>query len=219
VTPFALPHAVIFDWDNTLVDSWDAIAFAMNKTLEHFGMPVWTREEVSLRCRRSARDNFPEWFGGDKWQEAYELFYQHFNVIRAKGATPALGASDLLAWFKKSGTPCFVVSNKRGPDLRKEVVTLQWNEFFVSLVGSGDATHDKPERDPIDMALGASGINAGPYIWFIGDTDVDVICARAADCTPVFVGDEAEARKLSVDLAFRDCVALQRWLETKTISS
>ncbi|MFT5702654.1 MAG: phosphoglycolate phosphatase [Rickettsiales bacterium] len=28
------PKAIIFDWDNTLVDSWSVIHFALNKTME-----------------------------------------------------------------------------------------------------------------------------------------------------------------------------------------
>jgi len=210
---FTLPQAVIFDWDNTLVGSWGAIDFAINKTFEHFGKPRWTPEQVRLNCRRSARDTFPEWFGIERWKEAYELFYEHFNAIRAEGATPTSGAVDLLRWLKKADIACFVVSNKRGPDLRKEVVTLRWGDFFVKLVGSGDAAQDKPARDPIDLALLAANLTPGPDIWFVGDTDVDVVCARNADCTPVFVGDQAEAAKLSVEMAFDDCLKLYQWLE------
>ncbi len=214
--PWVLPRAVIFDWDNTLVDSWDAIADAINKTFTHFGMPQWSRKQVTQNCRRSARDTFPEWFGPDKWKEAYEIFYKNFNATRANGGPgQAAGATDLLRWFKKSGVPCFVVSNKRGPDLRNEAVTLQWKDFFVSLVGSGDAANDKPSRDPIDLALKTTDIKAGVDVWFIGDTDVDVICARAAGCTPIFVGDKVEAKNLSVELAFNDCVELTEWLDAQ----
>lgn len=33
------PRAVIFDWDHTLVDNWDAIRAALNFTLTSFGQP------------------------------------------------------------------------------------------------------------------------------------------------------------------------------------
>jgi phosphoglycolate phosphatase len=36
----ALPKAVIFDWDNTLVDSWPVIHHALNETLEAYGKPL-----------------------------------------------------------------------------------------------------------------------------------------------------------------------------------
>ena len=37
---FPFPKALIFDWDNTLVDSWGAIGAAMNTTRETFGLTI-----------------------------------------------------------------------------------------------------------------------------------------------------------------------------------
>ena len=40
--PLTRPRAVIFDWDNTLVDSWVCIRESYNMTFRHFGMPEWS---------------------------------------------------------------------------------------------------------------------------------------------------------------------------------
>ena len=55
-----LPKAVIFDWDNTLVDSWPVIHHALNETLEAYGKPLWTLEETKDRVRHSMRDRNSE---------------------------------------------------------------------------------------------------------------------------------------------------------------
>ncbi len=73
-----LPKALIFDWDNTLVDSWEAIAEAMNHTRQAFGLNVWTLDEIKANCTRAARESFPEWFGAD-WKKAYDVYYKAFR--------------------------------------------------------------------------------------------------------------------------------------------
>jgi phosphoglycolate phosphatase len=207
------PRAVIFDWDNTLVDSWPAIAEAMNYTRQELGMETWTLDEVRTRCTRAARDSFPEWFG-EGWKEAYDIYYRGFDEVRRRREIQALpGALDLLQWFKAQAIPAFVVSNKRGDYLRIEAERLKWQEYFVAIVGAQDAPRDKPARDPIDQALRQGGINADASVWFVGDSETDILCARNAGCTPVFIGSPAEAKRLSVIHAFSDCQTLHKMLD------
>src|ERR1700722_19963829 len=94
-TSLSLPRALIFDWDNTLVDSWPAIAEAINMTRETFGLPVWSLDEIKLNCTRAARDSFPEWFGKD-WEEAYKFYYQRFDDVRKEKPPRALPGADKL---------------------------------------------------------------------------------------------------------------------------
>ena len=207
-----LPSAVIFDWDNTLVDSWPAIAEAINHTRKAFDLDQWTVAEVSACCTRAARDSFPEWFG-DQWEKAYDIYYRGFDEIRKKRDIVTLaGANDLLQWLKEQSIPAFVVSNKRGDYLRIEVERLKWQGYFVSVVGAQDSPRDKPARDHVDHALKTSGMVSDASMWFVGDSETDVLCARNSGCTPVFIGPEAEAERLGVSLCFADCQNLLKML-------
>ncbi|RYJ00201.1 MAG: HAD family hydrolase, partial [Acetobacteraceae bacterium] len=49
--PRALPRGILWDWDNTLVDGWLAIAAGLNAAFTRFGLPEWTLEEVRGRVR------------------------------------------------------------------------------------------------------------------------------------------------------------------------
>jgi phosphoglycolate phosphatase len=202
-----LPRAVIFDWDNTLVDSWAAIADAINETLKHFGMPVWSIDEVKNNCTRSARESFPDWFG-DRWEEATEVFYARFKKVQMQNLSPMKSAGDLLAFLSKQGIPCMIVSNKNGSYLREEVQALGWNSYFSAIVGATDAPRDKPAREHADHALKLAGIESGNDVWFIGDSELDIVCARNADCTPVLLGHKDSAMKWDVDRYFTDCADL-----------
>ena len=207
----SLPRAVIFDWDNTLVNSWGAIADAINTVLRHFGQDEWDIETVKARCIRSARESFPEWFG-DRWQEASDIFYARFSEVQMQNLAPMPGAGALLEWLHKQGIICCVVSNKNGVFLRAESTALGWDGYFASIVGATDAMRDKPAREHADHALHMAGLQSGIDILFVGDSEADIACARNAGCTPLLIGDHNSAKKLGVDLYVADCGELQSLL-------
>ena len=94
--PLTRPQAILFDWDNTLIDSWHAILDAQNHTLEAFGLQPWTLEEARERVRCSMRDTFPALFGA-RWREAGEVFYRRFTERHMQNLRPLPGAEDLPA--------------------------------------------------------------------------------------------------------------------------
>ncbi len=209
-----LPRAVIFDWDNTLVDSWGAIAEAINYARARYGLQTWNHEEIMANCTRSARESFPEWFG-DKWEQAWEDYYNYFVKVRQRmGINKAHGATELLEWLQENNIPAVVVSNKSGTYLRQEAVHLDWNKYFAAIVGAHDAPFDKPAREHADHALTLAGLINGPDIWFIGDSETDVACARNAECCPVLIGTADHAKKLDVDRFFPDCQAVMEHLKS-----
>lgn len=187
--PAVRPKAVIFDWDNTLVETWPAIHAALTRTFERYGLTPWTFEETKRRVRKSMRESFPPLFG-DRWEEAGTYFIDAFSSIHLDFLKPAVGAEAMLDDLKGRGIYLGVVSNKNGDTLRQEVAHLGWDGYFGRVVGAFDAIRDKPAPDPVHLALTGSGIGCGPDVWFAGDTDIDLECAAAAGCIPVLVRAE-----------------------------
>ncbi len=187
------PKAILFDWDNTLVDSWAVIHHAMTATFEAMGERPWTLEETRRNVRKSARDSFPELFGA-RAAEATEVFYRTYEADHLKQLRPLPGAEAMLSELAAAGGALLgVVSNKRGRLLRLEAAALGWDRYLGPLVGAADAARDKPAPDVVDFALAGSGIAAGPAVWFVGDTDIDVLCARNSGCTAILVRAEPPA--------------------------
>ena len=50
------PKAVIFDWDNTLVNTWPIIHEALAATFKEMGQQPWTLEQTMARVRKSMRE-------------------------------------------------------------------------------------------------------------------------------------------------------------------
>jgi phosphoglycolate phosphatase len=214
-----LPRAILFDWDNTLVESWGVIHEAMNLTLDAMGHPRWTREETEQKVRASLRDSFPHLFG-DRWKEAEKVFYDSFEAIHLEHLRPLSGAAELLAYLSKTlNLYVGVVSNKRGPFLRKEAAHLGWSDYFRKMAGAGDAARDKPALEHVQLALSdlkGGDLPAGPDIWFVGDADIDLKCAYNAGCLPILVrpkppGD-AEFPGHEPSLYFPDCAGFLAYL-------
>ena len=181
-----LPGAVVFDWDNTLVDTWPVIHDSMNATLVAMGHAPWSIEETRERVRRALREAFPALFGA-RWQEARAIFYRRFDAIHLDRLAVCEGAEALIAALAERGVHLSVVSNKMGKNLRREAGHLGWERYFSRLVGASDATRDKPATEPVDLALSGAGVKRGADVWFVGDTSVDLECAHNAGCIGILV--------------------------------
>ncbi|MEK9725044.1 MAG: HAD family hydrolase [Rhodospirillaceae bacterium] len=211
------PRAVLFDWDNTLVDTMPVIRDALNTTLTRFGHAPWTMEETRQRVRKSVRDRFPSLFG-DRWRDAADMFYSRYEAIHMEKLAVAEGAAELLDRVASRQLYLGVVSNKRGDLLRAEVDHLGWSAYFGAIVGANDAARDKPARDPVDMALKPVSVPAGPDVWFVGDADIDIECAKNANLTAVLVGnnghDSEQGFETHPALHFDDCMALCKFVDS-----
>lgn len=200
----ARPDAILFDWDNTLVDGWAAIQAGLNAAFRAFGLPEWTHEQVLANVRRSLRESFPELFGAE-WERAREIFYAAVRATHLQVLKPMPGAIEAVRAAASLG-PAGVVSNKQGPLLRAEAAHLGWAPHFASLVGAGDAEADKPDPAAILLALRPIGIAPSRAVWYVGDTALDMQAARRAGCLAVLVGDAAHdggVTNASPDIAFR----------------
>ncbi len=190
-----LPKIMIFDWDGTLADSFVFLNNAHNHVRDIFEMEPMAPEE------------FKYYFGKPR-----EILYRKMYVNRADEAKthfesyvvdnhhllqPLGGAGELLEMLHKAGIVMSVVTNKRSKFVVKEIENMGWDPYFASVVGAGEAEQDKPSLAPLHLALETGGIEASPAdTWFIGDTDIDLECARNFACAGVLVGDSPERERL-----------------------
>ena len=208
-TSLPRPRAILFDWDNTLVDTWPCIGRATNITLETMGLTPWTPEEIRARVAGSLRDTFPSIYG-ERWEQARDVFYDAFAAVHLEMLTALPGAENLLREVAATDVYLAVVSNKTGKYLRAEADHLGWTPYFGRLVGAHDAERDKPAPDPIHLALLQNEVRAGPDVWFVGDAPIDVVCGKNAGCSTILVGSKphTEPNGANPDLHIADCAAL-----------
>lgn len=188
MTQLPTPHAVLFDWDNTLVDTWPTIHQALNVTLRHMAHPEWTLEHVKGNVKQSMREAFPAMFG-TRWEEAAAHYQQSYRAIHLEHLRPLAGAEATLQWLRTQPIFVGIVTNKKSDTLKMELAALGWEQYFDVAIGAGDAARDKPAGDPAMMAMLKYEGLRGAHVWFVGDTTVDLGCATAIDATAILYGD------------------------------
>ncbi len=202
------PTALLYDWDNTLVDAWAGVTAALNVTFDAFGLPHWTDEDTRQRARLALATSFQVMFGAE-WERARDVFHGAMRDGHLRHVRPMPGATAAL----EAGRPWRqgVVSNKDGPYLRAEAAHLAWTDHFGAIVGAGDALADKPDAAPILLALARMDVKVAPSVWYLGDAAIDMQTARAAGVTGVLIGDAAHdggMAQAAPDLHFASAEAL-----------
>ena len=200
------PKAILFDWDNTLVNNWEPIFFAYKKTLEALGLKKQSKEETLKNAKYSLRETFPRIFKND-WKKAKKVFYSEFKKIHLKKIKPIPNALKILQKIKEKKIKCGVISNKDGNLLRKEINKLEWKKYFKVIVGANEAKKDKPSKYPLVLALNKFSLKSNKNIWYVGDNDIDIEFAKKNNCLSIFIENKLFKRK---DLKQKPDLTLKR---------
>lgn len=192
------PKAVLFDWDDTIIDSWNLSLESLNAALTAMGAPAWSDAEARRRAGPSARDLFREMFG-ERWQEADKIFLDRLSKLFRERIPVYADVKKILEVLAGKGVYLAVVSNKRGHLLRDEAQQAGLAPYFARIVGAGDAAFDKPNAAVVAMALDGSGIEAGRDVWFVGDSHTDMLCAVNAGCTGLLLETKPPPEEMLVN--------------------
>lgn len=173
-----MANAIFFDLDGTLTDSGEGIINCAILGLEHFGLPVPTREEMRVFVGPPLDQTFIK-FGvpADKAQEAIEVFRSRYRTVGKFENFPYPGIREVLQTLKAQGHRLFVATSK--PEiLANEVLEhFELANFFEQIAGAtldGSRSH---KADVITYLLGLVG-DVGQTVM-VGDTAFDVIGAAA----------------------------------------
>jgi len=189
------PRAVIFDWDNTIINTIPTMFDTMNKFMKIMNKPSMSIEEVKENTRRTSKENLQEKFGDD-WQKAKEIWIDTYNKNHSKTLTMMPNAEEILTLLQDSDVKLFVISNKIGSLLRKEAEDLGIKDKFLCIIGSDDSKYFKPDREVVEYALEGTDIDPKKdTVWFIGDGENDIECAINSGCVPIVFGEDCKLIK------------------------
>ncbi|HOO50352.1 MAG TPA: HAD family hydrolase [Alphaproteobacteria bacterium] len=188
------PDAIFFDWDGTLVDGLPLVMAGYHHLASSFQVPDFSVEDIKKFMRRSARELFPELFG-KRAADAQKAYYDFVMREHINFFSPLDGAEDFLREMNRNNVPLAVISNRRHDLLVLEIKERGWDIYFSSIVGAGQAAFDKPKADPLLLARDEAGLTSTDVIWYVGDSETDMVAALAAGMVPVFV--EGGMRRLS----------------------
>lgn len=178
----------IFDWDGTLCDSTEKIAYCMIQAAMELDLPPISQAEVvniiGLGLPEAIRSLFPSI--SNKEAEALRVGYSKFFVANDHGL-PLLfeGVEHTLQSLKKQGQPIAVATGKSRRGLDRILERLGWSEVFDA-TRCADETASKPHPLMLNELL--EEFACGPTeAVMIGDTEYDMDMARQASVPRIAV--------------------------------
>lgn len=161
---------ILWDWDNTLVDTFGAILAAQNAMRQAYNLEPWTADDAKIAMNTSGRNLIANLVGAENAIEARKVFLAAYAKSAAE-ITLKEGAQEIMQHAKDKGYINILASNKAGHILRNEVETLGMTSFFDKIVGAEDFDNDKPSKEFTDSAMQGYTPNE---IYSIGDGKADI---------------------------------------------
>lgn len=169
---------LIFDLDGTLTDSGEGIINCAILALEHFGLPVPSREELRVFVGPPLHETFMK-FGvpADKTDEAIKVYRSRYTTVGKFENFPYPGIPEMLQKLNNSGHRLFVATSKPEGMAQEIMAKFELSPYFEIICG---ATLDKSRSEKADViAYLLQKIGPAGKAVMVGDTAYDVIGAAA----------------------------------------
>lgn len=194
------PRLIVFDLDGTLIDSRQDLCNSVNAMLAHLGKPVlpeaviasYIGDGASMLVRRSLGDPEGDAHDEEYVAEAVHYFLEYYRVHKLDYTYVYAGVMDALAAIRTAlpRTLMAVLTNKPVNPSRVICDHFGLSDYFFQNYG-GNSFHTK-KPDPhglITLIAEASALAGSPILpaetVMVGDTDIDVLTARAAGAISV----------------------------------
>lgn len=174
----------IFDLDGTIVDSQADLADSVNAGLRLEGYPEHTvdafRWFVGNGVARMVRDAMPAEAQNNEesFQRVFAVFGEEYDKRCLNKTYVYPGAVEMLDALKASGIKIALLSNKLQA-FTDRIVHHYFGDRFDIIFGQREGVEKKPAPDGVFEIMKHFGASADE-VFFIGDSDVDVLTAKNA---------------------------------------
>ena len=170
--------AILFDLDGTLTDSGEGIINCAVMTLEHFGLPVPSREEMRVFVGPPLSEIFQK-FGvpADKIDEAITVYRSRYVPIGKYENTPYPGIRELLEALISHGHKLYVATSKPESMSIDILEHFDLAKYFTRICGAAMDKSRNSKEAVIAYLLKECGEDADMIM--VGDTTFDIIGSKA----------------------------------------
>ena len=170
----------VFDIDNTLINTTDAVLHGLQKALRDITGQHWdisrllpflgipgleAFERLGIHSPDQIFRIYPRW-------EQYELEYQ-YTAYLYEGIIP------LLDFLKKKGCSLGIITSKTMNQYTCSFLPFQISGYFQTVITADDTVRHKPDPEPMYEYMERTGV-CPEQILYIGDSIYDMQCASRA---------------------------------------
>ena len=172
--------AILFDLDGTLLDTLEDMADALNRTMDRFQLPHRSLREVRSFVGNGAKRLVALATGaeGERLEEILAVYKEDYDRNYLIKTAPYPGIMALLDRLHEAGCLVGIVSNKPDSTVQSLAEALFEGKADIS-VGERAGIRRKPAPDTVLAAMEALGVTREEAVY-VGDSEVDVMTARAA---------------------------------------
>ena len=206
-------QAFLFDFDGTIADTIPVLREAVNMTMEQYGYPLHSNEDILRFINNGARELIRRAMPADL-QEDQELvdrvladYSGHYRKVYHHTERAYDGVAELIARLHNEGFRIGVLSNKQDDILRKLTAQILLPGSYDGAQGVITGKPTKPHPYLVEKLAADLGVPPEACVM-IGDSDVDFYTAQNAGMRHVGVTwgfrDEAFLRERGATLFAHD---------------
>ncbi len=173
-----MTKSILFDLDGTLTDSGEGIVNCFIYALEHYGLPIPSREALRVVVGPPLHESFIR-FGVSEAEadNAVAKYRERYIPIGAYENTPYPGIRELLERLQKEGHRLFVATSKPEGMSVDILEHFDLAKYFVKICGASMDTSRSTKDAVIAYLLTECGAQENAIM--VGDTAFDVLGAKA----------------------------------------
>lgn len=173
-----MKKAILFDLDGTLTDSGEGIINCAAFTLEHYGLPVPSRETMRVFVGPPLHESFLK-FGvpAEQTEEAIRIYRSRYIPIGKFENSPYPGIRELLEKLVAEGHKLYVATSKPENTSVEILDHFDLSRYFTRICGASMDLSRNSKADVIAYLLKLNGKTENAIM--VGDTAFDVIGAKA----------------------------------------
>ncbi len=207
---------ILFDLDGTIIDSTDAILECFHNSFDFYEFPHPSDDEIKALIGYPL-DVMYENLGvqNEKIWDFVGTYKENYRKISTQKTYLLEFAREAIVLAKEFAS-LGIVTTKTGEYSQILMEHFELMNYFDVLIGREHVIRPKPDGEPILKALEYfSPIDQ--EIWMIGDTKLDLICAKNAGVKSIGVlsgYDNHETLKKYTDVIFSDVYEAVKWLKS-----
>lgn len=172
-------RAVLFDFDGTLADSYQAITASVNHVRAEHGLSPLEEKEVRQHVGRGMPYLLERTVPGVVQSRDQAIYREHHPSVMLTGTRLLPGAREALSAVHESGRRIGVCSNKPRAFTKELLEHLDIGQYVAAAFGPEDVARPKPAPDMLRAALAWLRVPAEQALY-VGDMVVDIETACAA---------------------------------------
>ena len=174
-----LIRGIIFDFDGTLIDSYEAIAESLNHVRASFSLPAFPAEEIRPMVGHGLERLIAKAVGPERVEEGVRLFRQSYATLCERKTSILPQVKETLDTLDRRGYQMAIATNKPSYFARDILRALEIDHLFSEVLGPNDVERPKPDPEMIEIIIMRVGLSPEEIVY-VGDMPLDIEVGRRA---------------------------------------